>query len=169
MGPQARQQHSPESYALPPFNVPRPCTNAAVVAVHKQGTAPVVLWLAAAMLAEDAAEQLMLVSAALPVPRLLCMVGAPRHAFKTKAPNKADLPTKICKTCNRPFTWRKKWEAVWDDVKCAVLGLPSPGCLSRIVLRQGEQRVTPSCRYCSERCRRARKPANEKEPSQESD
>ncbi|MEM6717925.1 MAG: DUF2256 domain-containing protein [Bacteroidota bacterium] len=38
---------------------------------------------------------------------------------------KAHLPTKICKVCERPFTWRKKWERVWDEVQ-----------------------------YCSERCRR---------------
>jgi hypothetical protein len=29
---------------------------------------------------------------------------------------KENLPTKICVTCNRPFTWRKKWERVWDEV-----------------------------------------------------
>lgn len=40
---------------------------------------------------------------------------------------KADLPEKICAVCDRPFTWRKKWAAVWDDV-----------------------------RYCSDRCRRSR-------------
>lgn len=38
---------------------------------------------------------------------------------------KEHLPQKICKTCHRPFTWRKKWASVWDEVK-----------------------------YCSERCRR---------------
>ena len=38
---------------------------------------------------------------------------------------KADLPTKVCPVCHRPFTWRKKWEKNWDEV-----------------------------RYCSERCRR---------------
>lgn len=27
------------------------------------------------------------------------------------------LPEKTCPVCNRPFTWRKKWEQVWDDVK----------------------------------------------------
>ncbi|NJL14527.1 MAG: DUF2256 domain-containing protein [Microscillaceae bacterium] len=37
---------------------------------------------------------------------------------------KSDLPTKTCPVCQRPFAWRKKWAAVWDDVK-----------------------------YCSERCR----------------
>lgn len=37
---------------------------------------------------------------------------------------KSDLPTKICAQCGRPFTWRKKWERVWDEV-----------------------------RYCSDRCR----------------
>ena len=38
---------------------------------------------------------------------------------------KEHLPTKICPVCEKPFTWRKKWELNWDDVK-----------------------------YCSERCRR---------------
>ncbi|MEX0311848.1 MAG: DUF2256 domain-containing protein [Tateyamaria sp.] len=43
---------------------------------------------------------------------------------------KADLPEKMCPVCDRPFTWRKKWEKVWDEVK-----------------------------YCSDRCRReAKKP-----------
>ncbi|WP_394368133.1 DUF2256 domain-containing protein [Flavobacterium kayseriense] len=23
----------------------------------------------------------------------------------------------MCLVCNRPFTWRKKWEKVWDEVK----------------------------------------------------
>lgn len=41
---------------------------------------------------------------------------------------KAQLPTKICKVCERTFTWRKKWERVWDEVH-----------------------------YCSERCRRNKK------------
>lgn len=29
---------------------------------------------------------------------------------------KENLPSKICVTCGRPFTWRKKWEKVWDEV-----------------------------------------------------
>lgn len=29
---------------------------------------------------------------------------------------KEHLPSKTCVVCHRPFTWRKKWEAVWDDV-----------------------------------------------------
>ncbi|MGL4324243.1 MAG: DUF2256 domain-containing protein [Beijerinckiaceae bacterium] len=41
--------------------------------------------------------------------------------------SKANLPVKICIVCNRPFTWRKKWEKNWQDVK-----------------------------YCSDRCRTAR-------------
>ena len=49
---------------------------------------------------------------------------------KTKAPAKADLPQKVCVVCDRPFTWRKKWESCWDEVK-----------------------------YCSERCRRRRSTA----------
>ncbi len=35
----------------------------------------------------------------------------PRHVAK------ADLPQKTCAHCGRPFTWRKKWEKVWDDVR----------------------------------------------------
>ncbi|MEZ9526607.1 DUF2256 domain-containing protein [Enterovibrio norvegicus] len=30
---------------------------------------------------------------------------------------KQDLPSKTCAVCQRPFTWRKKWARVWDDVK----------------------------------------------------
>merc|ERR1712232_1126206 len=29
---------------------------------------------------------------------------------------KQHLPEKVCVTCNRPFTWRKKWERCWDEV-----------------------------------------------------
>ncbi|MDB4040131.1 DUF2256 domain-containing protein [Methylophilaceae bacterium] len=39
---------------------------------------------------------------------------------------KEHLDSKLCKVCKKSFTWRKKWENVWDEVK-----------------------------YCSERCRRA--------------
>lgn len=31
--------------------------------------------------------------------------------------DKRDLPTKICATCGRPFTWRKKWARDWDQVQ----------------------------------------------------
>ena len=34
-----------------------------------------------------------------------------------KKPLKQNLPAKICQVCKRPFTWRKKWEKVWDEVK----------------------------------------------------
>ncbi|MTI07029.1 DUF2256 domain-containing protein [Roseibium denhamense] len=44
-----------------------------------------------------------------------------------KARRKSELPQKTCMTCGRPFTWRKKWERDWENVK-----------------------------YCSERCRRQR-------------
>ncbi|MCB8981886.1 MAG: DUF2256 domain-containing protein [Ardenticatenaceae bacterium] len=46
---------------------------------------------------------------------------------------KQNLPQKICVVCERPFTWRKKWANVWDDVK-----------------------------YCSERCRRRKMAVAEK-------
>jgi hypothetical protein len=41
---------------------------------------------------------------------------------------KSDLPQKTCLHCGLPFTWRKKWEKMWDEVK-----------------------------YCSDRCRSERK------------
>ncbi|MAI34949.1 MAG: DUF2256 domain-containing protein [Planctomycetaceae bacterium TMED240] len=41
------------------------------------------------------------------------------------------LPTKPCKMCGRAFTWRRKWQRCWDEVK-----------------------------YCSERCRRQGKSAS---------
>ena len=40
------------------------------------------------------------------------------------------LPTKDCLTCGRPFSWRKKWERAWDEIK-----------------------------FCSGRCRRAKETA----------
>jgi hypothetical protein len=30
---------------------------------------------------------------------------------------KADLPTRTCATCGRPFAWRKRWAKVWAEVK----------------------------------------------------
>ena len=43
------------------------------------------------------------------------------------AHKKVNLPQKICPVCQRPFTWRKKWEKGWEQVI-----------------------------YCSERCRRGK-------------
>jgi hypothetical protein len=42
---------------------------------------------------------------------------------------KADLPSKTCSVCKRPFVWRKKWERVWNDVRT---------CFERC--RRGERR-----------------------------
>jgi len=28
---------------------------------------------------------------------------------------KANLPSKMCVVCERPFTWRKKWERTWSE------------------------------------------------------
>jgi hypothetical protein len=30
---------------------------------------------------------------------------------------KENLPTKVCAACGRPFTWRKKWERDWENVR----------------------------------------------------
>ncbi|MAC07058.1 MAG: hypothetical protein CMN38_00790 [SAR116 cluster bacterium] len=35
----------------------------------------------------------------------------------TKRLQKRDLPSKICASCGRPFTWRKKWERDWEQVR----------------------------------------------------
>ncbi|RLQ23189.1 DUF2256 domain-containing protein [Seongchinamella sediminis] len=40
---------------------------------------------------------------------------------------KSQLPQKICRSCNRPFAWRRKWARDWEKV-----------------------------RYCSQRCRRSK-------------
>ncbi|WP_428771849.1 DUF2256 domain-containing protein [Vibrio sp.] len=29
---------------------------------------------------------------------------------------KQHLPVKVCPVCKRPFTWRKKWAASWEEV-----------------------------------------------------
>lgn len=34
-----------------------------------------------------------------------------------KQVNKRDLPVKTCLVCEKPYTWRKKWEKVWEEVK----------------------------------------------------
>ncbi|MDC3126918.1 DUF2256 domain-containing protein [Gammaproteobacteria bacterium] len=33
------------------------------------------------------------------------------------AHNKLTLETKICANCKRPFSWRKKWERNWEEVR----------------------------------------------------
>jgi hypothetical protein len=33
------------------------------------------------------------------------------------ARGKSHLPEKICAACGRPFAWRKKWAACWEEVK----------------------------------------------------
>ncbi len=34
-----------------------------------------------------------------------------------KMRRKADLPTKDCAVCGRPFVWRRKWAKVWEEVR----------------------------------------------------
>ncbi|WP_218143187.1 DUF2256 domain-containing protein [Luteibacter sp. UNC138MFCol5.1] len=43
---------------------------------------------------------------------------------------KTELPQKPCASCGRPFTWRRKWARDWEQV-----------------------------RYCSDRCRNAKRTA----------
>ncbi|WP_371193100.1 DUF2256 domain-containing protein [Glaciecola sp. SC05] len=44
---------------------------------------------------------------------------------------KSELPEKVCPVCQLAFSWRKKWERNWPEIK-----------------------------YCSERCRRNRRSLN---------
>ncbi|WP_404817648.1 DUF2256 domain-containing protein [Vibrio panuliri] len=54
---------------------------------------------------------------------LLCLIlwskratsSVGRDALSVK--NKRDLPSKLCFVCGRPFSWRKKWQRCWQDVK----------------------------------------------------
>jgi len=41
----------------------------------------------------------------------------PKLPSMPKMRKKSELPTKDCVVCGRPFTWRKKWEKVWAEVK----------------------------------------------------
>lgn len=34
-----------------------------------------------------------------------------------KMRKKSELPQKICATCHKPFSWRKKWERDWEKVR----------------------------------------------------
>ncbi|WP_010257057.1 DUF2256 domain-containing protein [Pantoea agglomerans] len=54
--------------------------------------------------------------------------------------NKKSLPVRYCKTCNKPMSWRKKWERCWDEVL-----------------------------YCSERCRRTDRQEDDTEIKPEPD
>ncbi|MFC5284435.1 DUF2256 domain-containing protein [Pedobacter alpinus] len=36
---------------------------------------------------------------------------------KGKTIAKINLPQKECLGCKKPFTWRKKWENCWNEVK----------------------------------------------------
>jgi hypothetical protein len=56
------------------------------------------------------------------------------------APKKQNLPTKTCPVCGRPFAWRKKWARHWDEVV-----------------------------YCSDRCRRRRGTAPDREAGSPAD
>jgi hypothetical protein len=59
-----------------------------------------------------------------------------------KAIAKAELPQKICAACGRPFTWRRKWTAVWDEVThCSVR------CSSA---RSRMQKCKPTARFGNE-------------------
>ena len=62
-----------------------------------------------------------------------CGKGVQQGEAMAKMRKKSDLPSKICSVCGLPFTWRKKWQRDWDNVK-----------------------------HCSDRCRSAAKSANGK-------
>jgi hypothetical protein len=45
-----------------------------------------------------------------------------------KMRRKSDLPEKTCAACGRPFTWRKKWEKVWNEVNYCSDRCRGEGC-----------------------------------------
>ncbi len=50
-------------------------------------------------------------------PLPLKYIIAQLHLNELKNTKKEFLPQTICLVCNRPFTWRKKWEKVWEEIK----------------------------------------------------
>jgi hypothetical protein len=40
-----------------------------------------------------------------------------KNKDSNKQIKKGNLPSKICIKCNRSFSWRKKWERSWEEVK----------------------------------------------------
>ena len=34
-----------------------------------------------------------------------------------KMRKRTELPEKLCASCKKPFSWRKKWERDWEQVK----------------------------------------------------
>ena len=43
------------------------------------------------------------------------MAGGKKPGSSFRNPH--HLPVKVCVACQRPFTWRKKWAASWEQVK----------------------------------------------------
>lgn len=75
--------------------------------------------------------------------------------------DKANLPSKVCETCQRPFTWRKVWEACWDEVSVGALprladALRQPGCMDQ---HAAACPASPCAQVktCSDRCKNERK------------
>ena len=54
-----------------------------------------------------------------------------------KRVEKSDLPSKDCAACGRPFTWREKWEKVWDDMKYCSDKCRAKKNESRLVMEDG--------------------------------
>lgn len=52
-------------------------------------------------------------------------------AANFRAMSKAPLPTKICQSCARPFSWRARWAQTWDQVAyCSAACKGGPSSLS---------------------------------------
>ncbi|QXM25363.1 DUF2256 domain-containing protein [Elioraea tepida] len=49
---------------------------------------------------------------------------------------KGDLPSKPCAVCGRPFSWRRKWAKVWDEVRY---------CSEACRARRGRERKGERC------------------------
>ena len=60
--------------------------------------------------------------------------------WRWMAHKKPTLPTKICAACQRPFSWRKKWERDWEAVKFCSDRLPAKRQYHCLALRGGDCR-----------------------------
>ncbi|WP_394183497.1 DUF2256 domain-containing protein [Marinomonas posidonica] len=62
------------------------------------------------------------------------------------AHKKPHLPEKICLACQRPFTWRKKWERDWQHVKYCSVRCKKQGAKPTLnTNNELPTKMTPSC------------------------
>jgi hypothetical protein len=56
---------------------------------------------------------------------------------------KAELPTKICAGCGRPFSWRRKWARDWPQVRYCSRRCAAQGAGANELATTHRNRVAP--------------------------